>query len=1149
MRLIARLLAGLLVLLATLAVTAVVIVHTDRFREWARAQVVAAVDPLFPATVTIGALEGSPFGTLTARDVAIRYADTDVVRIARADASVSLRGILAGRAPRVTVAVERPTVHLQQNADGTWNIVAAFATEPAPAAPSEPAPSWLAIDIAPISVRDGLVTVRTTGAAADTGRAEQVSIDATAAIRPTGIAARVDALSAAVGIPDAPPIQVYAAAGYDDSVSPSLVTIPSLELKTERSTVVIEGKVSDLDAPTFDAVTTLTLAATDVRQITGVALRQDVTGTLQVTGPLSNLYGELTLAAGAATVSAISRINVAAEPLRYGGRATLDGLAVSQLLEGDLPGGVFAGTLSVRGEGTELRGIDALAGFTGRDVSWHNEPIGDVKTDAEVSKGTVTFTTTTSGGPAPTTATGTITLDDLLRFHVRAAVHGLDPSRLPGGRPDLRGSINLDATVDGSGTDLASLTANVAVDLQPSSIGRVAQMEGRLRASLANQRVRIDDLRLSAPGTSLTVTGDLGTEATAGVRLDVDLRVADVGPWLRLAAQDGSGALTLTGAATGNLDALQVAGTLAVQDLAAAGVQVADGSVRFDLAGVQSGRPTGTVTAAMDGLQAGLEFERVDARIGLATGMPATAAIDVTARDATQRTQRLTADVAYGGPDTVVRLREVALDTPAGPWRLARPATITQRANGLTIDDFRLENGPQILAIDGRVLPTFALTARAEGVDLALLNTVSGRDITDLAGRLDLDLSLAGPTNRPRGRGSLRLRDGTARVKPLGIQVTAGAADIRLDEDAIRIDEISAKAGDGFLSVGGSIGLRDYQPGEIDVALRLDEWPAIDTALYRATIAADLRAAGTVSAPAVRGRVDVLRASLRPDLGILGRQSLKRDPTIIVVGRPDTAAGTPATDRPAAGAEAPPDIYRNLLVDVAVGIARNSWVRHPDAVIELTGDLRASKSPGAALVMDGDIRTVRGWVAFRGRRFRIAEGEVRFTGGTPIDPSFDIVASHQFTGYRVEIVIGGTASKPALAFRSEPTLEQADILALIIFGRPVGQLGAGERQSLQSEAIEVAGTFAAQELGRSISDALGLDHLGIDIRQVDIRGGTVGLGTYLTEKTYIAIDQDISGKGGTKATIEYAITQHWQVQTSTSSAGNSEGGIIWRRRY
>ena len=1147
-RLLFRLLLGISLVLAALLVALVAVAYTDRFREWLRARLVAAVDPLIPATFTVDAVEGSIFGTLTLRNVVIRYDGVDVVRVDRIAVSPSLQGVLAGKPPGVALALEHPVVQAIQRGDGTWNVVAAFETPMAPAQPTEPSASWLALDVAPVTLRDATVTLRTADAPTDTVRAGNVAGEATVMLRSAGVRASISSFTADLAIVGVPSLQVRAAARYDDTVAPALVTIESAEARSGDSTARLTGRVQDLNAPILDLAAMFNVAAADVRDVAGLALRPSVGGNVRLTGPLNALQVALALDAGAATVSADGHVDLLAEPLRWDARATIAGVEVAHLLEGEFPGGTVAATADASGTGTALPGMRAHATLAAEGLSWRASALGAARLEATLADGAVTFTTDARDGPVPVHATGRVGFEEPLHYQVRAVVRQLDPARLPGGRADLKGSINFDADLDGSGTDLEALAARLNVELRPSTIGPVALHDGHFGASVAQQRLYIEDFRLSAPSTSLTVSGDLGMRANSGGRLAYDLRVADVGPWLRLASESGSGTVTAGGTARGDVAALQVDGTLQVAALAAAGLRLRHGAVAFDLAGVQSGTPSGSASATLQGVEAGLSLERLEVRVGLAAGPPASATIGITARDGAQRAQELAANVTYGGAETAIHLTRADLETPAGPWHLSTPALIVRNAAGVSIDGLRLENGEQFVAVSGRVAPTLALTARAEAVDLGLLNALASRDVSGIGGRLDLNLALTGPMDRPQARGRMELQNGGLHLKRLAVTVTDGTARVGVDEQAVRIEQMSAKAGDGLLSAGGTVRIRDYQPQDVDVWLRLDEWPAIDTARYRATLAADLRCDGTVAAPSVHGRVDVLRASLRPDLAMLSRQSLTRDPTITVVGRSEETVVT-APAEAAEGDTAGPEIYKNLLLDVAVGIARNSWVRHSDAVVELTGNVRADKPRGSDLALVGAVHTVRGWVAFRGRRFTISDGEVRFTGAVPIDPSLDIVASHQFPDYLVEVVAGGTASKPTLTLRSDPALEQADILALILFGRTVPQLGEGERTSLQSQAVDVASSFAAQELGRSISDALGLDHLGIDIRQLDVRGGTVGLGAYVTENTYIAIDQDISGKGGTKATIEYSLTPRLQVQTSTSTAGNSEGGIIWKKRY
>lgn len=1011
-RVLLRTLAVVTLIFAVVALVAVAVVHTDRFRDWARVQIIAAVQPLFPATLMIGALEGSPFGTLTLRDVTLRYGDADVVHVQRASLRAAFWGLLTVQRARIALDVEGPTVQLAQQSDGTWNLAAAFAPRAAGAAPQAaavPVSPWPGIELTPTTVREGRVTVHTAVSAAGPVEATRISMDGSVIVAGAGVAVQANMLTAEVAVPDLPPLHVSSLGSYDATQTSATLSFSPLNIDTDRSSVLIEGQVVDLSAPRFSLSTTFSVAAADVRQIAAVPLRSDVTGTLNINGPLSIVAADLEARCGAASVSVGSRLNLAAEVPRYAVKAGAANVDLPHLFDGDFPGGVINLYVDVHGVGTALDvlGGQATAGIRG--LAWQGQALGNLEAKVLLDDGSVTSYATLRDGPAPVHIRADAELGEPLRYLVKASVKQLDPSSLPGGRPTLKGALSFDAEIDGSGTTLGDLAGKVTIDLKPSSIGPVELRSGQLRAAIADKRLRIDELQLTAPATRLSLAGDLGTDLSANGRLKVDLRVDDIGPWLRLIGREGAGVVALTGSASGSVAALRLDGDLDARTLAAQGIEVRRGAVRFDLADVQSGTPRGTVTASVDGLEAGLSFAHVAARAHLAAGNPATAEVAVTARDAAQRTQEMAARVAYGGPETTVRLDTLTLQTPAGPWRLVRPATIARSASGVKIDDLRLENAGQTLTVGGRVTPALALDARAERVDLAAVNAFSGRDLTEIAGQLDADLALRGSPERPQARGRVRLRDGAVFMRPLGVRVHGGTVQVDLDEDAIRVAEFSAKAGSGMLSVGGSIGLRDAQPGDIDVSLRLDEWPAIDTQRYKATVAAELRANGAVTAPAVRGRIDVVRASLRPDLAVLSRQSLRRDSTITVVGPSQAATAAPAPSSEE-GEVTEPDFVKDLLIDVNLGIGRNSWVRHPDALIELSGDIRAEKPRGGVLVLDGDVKTVRGWVAFRGRRFKIGEGEVRFAGGKPSEPAFDIVASHQFTDYRVEVLIRGAAA-------------------------------------------------------------------------------------------------------------------------------------------
>ena len=89
--------------------------------------------------------------------------------------------------------------------------------------------------------------------------------------------------------------------------------------------------------------------------------------------------------------------------------------------------------------------------------------------------------------------------------------------------------------------------------------------------------------------------------------------------------------------------------------------------------------------------------------------------------------------------------------------------------------------------------------------------------------------------------------------------------------------------------------------------------------------------------------------------------------------------------------------------------------------------------------------------------------------------------------------------------------------------------------------------FVAAKIASSVATALGLDSLGIDIREVS--SGQVGIGRYIGNRTYVSASQQLSGEHGNEVSLEYKIARDWKIGTSATSTGESGIDIIWHKRY
>ncbi len=444
---------------------------------------------------------------------------------------------------------------------------------------------------------------------------------------------------------------------------------------------------------------------------------------------------------------------------------------------------------------------------------------------------------------------------------------------------------------------------------------------------------------------------------------------------------------------------------------------------------------------------------------------------------------------------------------------------------------------------------------RSEGLNLAVLNAFSRGAADDIAGTLRLDLRASGPATRPLLTGTFGLKDGRVTVKPLGLAVSPLSLTGRLSPRHIHITQLTATAGDGSLSGVGRIELADYLPQALDLSFRADGWPAMWTHRYRVKVDSQLKASGPLTAPHLKGHISVRQATLRPELSFLSAQPLHHDETIVVrpsAGAPplaDTAALQPDHRGTDTETDRSPAVLENLTLDVALDLGHNARLQHQNANITLGGGVSVVKKLDEAPRLDGVIQLADGWAGFQGRRFILNRGSISFAKETRPNPRLDILAQYTHDDYMIDAVVGGTGEGPTLDLRSTPPLEQADILAVLLFGKPTGALDKGEEIDLQQEAVALASGYAAAQLRQSVSDVLGLDTLGIDLSGLDFSGGHVGFGRALTRKTRIAATQSIGGEQGQAVAIDYEIAPDLDLRTSANSKGASSADIIWRKRY
>jgi autotransporter translocation and assembly factor TamB len=1161
----------------------------------------------------------------------------EIARIPRLKVNYALLPLVWGRIHVLRLEAVQPLVWLKEGRDGVWNIVEALS----PAEPQSETPN-LVVSISSLELQKADIDVSFSG---NSYRLTGLDLQGSAGIRTDLTTVDLRQVSSRVLTKELPEARVKGALAYEDRGGLESLTFSDFIVESGSSGLRLTGKIDDLKTlETTAKVSIDKLAPADIAHfVPQWPVKANVSGTADLHGPLTALKGDFSLGVADGSLSGNFQTDVARDSPIYQGSVKIAQVNLAKLLERKELRGIVSALVEVSGSGFALANLagQGEANIRSTEVAAWN--LGDVSLKGSLARSEAKMTGHLKSELGYADWQGQIAFKDIPRYELSFSANQLDIQKLSAQDKAIQGQLNLEGMINGSGLTLAAMNAQAKVNLRKSTIGAVTLEEGTFAATVANQRIRVSEGSLKAADAMLTLRGDIGTDLKQQGKLDYQLRVGNLSPWLALIDHEGAGALVLVGQAQGNLTDLKGRGKITASALRYQGITFQRGSVDYDLAysSVRS-LPYGMVNFSLSEVGNGYRLQTIAGVMRMPLEAANVIELDAKARDAQGRNHAVAGSVKVEPELLVAQLARLNLELPNGVWRLSQPVTVTKRGPDVMVDRLSMRNNNSQLLLEGQfslassqalrldveglaiesvraffpdtpdvtgilaaqiqlggtaAAPEIQATAkldnskiagysygglvaagsyrnqkadlnatlrqdeqhqlsanaslpmtlswnhgwRAEagsnidariqssGLSLAFLNAFSGKAIQGIAGEVEVDLQVRGSLNQPVASGLLRVRDGKLTPTALGVQVSSVTVEGLLEPRGIRISQISARANKGELNGSGFIALQKFVPQGIELAIAAKQWPAINTQQYQVEVDGGAKIDGTVAAPRITGKFEVPRGELRPDLSFLdrGNTPVKRDPTITVVST--TASGKSAV-KPESNGQGDSELWRSASIDIQVRIPNNLWVRHRNGNAELSGSLRVTKTSGGNPTVTGLIETIRGWVGFQGRRFTLTRGRLEFGGGEKIDPSLDIVAEYRATNYLISAVVKGTAEKPTLTLASDPQLDQADILSVLLFNKTLANLEKSEQASLQQNAISITSGFAAAQIGQAVSQALGLQELGVDI-------------------TNVSVSQDVSGKYGQEVSAEYRITSDWRFSVSTSTVGPDGVDLIWQKRY
>ncbi|WP_197458077.1 translocation/assembly module TamB domain-containing protein, partial [Erythrobacter sp. HI0077] len=183
----------------------------------------------------------------------------------------------------------------------------------------------------------------------------------------------------------------------------------------------------------------------------------------------------------------------------------------------------------------------------------------------------------------------------------------------------------------------------------------------------------------------------------------------------------------------------------------------------------------------------------------------------------------------------------------------------------------------------------------------------------------------------------------------------------------------------------------------------------------------------------------------------------------------------------------------------------------------------------------GSAEVVRGDYTFAGTRFELTRGEIEFDANLPVDPRLDIRAETERDGLTVEATVQGSATQPEIAFNSNPSLPEEELLARLLFGGSVTSLSATDALQLGAAVASLRGGGGLDPINQ-LRSAIGLDRLRIVSADPALGRGTgVALGKNFGRRFYAEIITD--GRGYSATELEFRVTSWLSLLAAVSTVG------------
>jgi len=385
----------------------------------------------------------------------------------------------------------------------------------------------------------------------------------------------------------------------------------------------------------------------------------------------------------------------------------------------------------------------------------------------------------------------------------------------------------------------------------------------------------------------------------------------------------------------------------------------------------------------------------------------------------------------------------------------------------------------------------------------------------------------------------------------------------------------------GGLKGRGRIALDGWRLGNMDIELRGKKTWLIYTQEIQTLVDAALDIQGVYPELSIAGNVDIL--DLNVDMGSADVQRSVQPmvlPESVRVHRTDSKRGPGereiARQIQLADTERPPTFLEQIDVDVAVDLGVNNRVRLAYGVgealakgaddnagktlargIDLIGKIEPDVRPEGAvrvLLRDGVPRLAGRVGVQTNSKLKVltakfdldTESDVEF-GGEIADSALDLRAVHTSRYGEIAVVVGGAISNPEISFESDAFDSQADMLAVLLTGRPLSDHSAAEGNATTRAVSGALSGFTTKLLDKVVP----LDIFQLDLGD-DVSSGAVEAGKAIGSRVVVITRFTWGGEDDenrVEAEVEVLLTRGLYFRARGGDRAEGSVDVVYKQRF